>query len=162
MWATCPRSASSGYHTEFRKGCYHKHTNLRYRWPVWNKATFVMDEEKLIILVQGRGYLYNLQHKDYDNNLVKDNCWKEIAEELHAQDKELSRRTHHCRRLTRSWQGRGRVVAGRGRRTAGKWHGNGRETAWYCELAFNTAGERHGMCESAFRIHGAHFGNHWS
>jgi hypothetical protein len=34
--------------------------------------------------------LYNLQHKDYDNNLVKDNYWKGIAGELHAQGKELS------------------------------------------------------------------------
>jgi hypothetical protein len=51
---------------------------------------FVMDEEKLIILVQGRESLYNLQHKHYDNNLVKGNCWKEIAGE---------------------WQGRGRVAA---------------------------------------------------
>jgi hypothetical protein len=33
--------------------------------------------------------LYNLQHKDYDNNLVKNNFWKEIAAELPAQDKEL-------------------------------------------------------------------------
>jgi hypothetical protein len=49
-----------------------------------------MDEEKLIILVQGYECLYNLQHKDYDNNLVKDHSWKEIAGELHAQDKELS------------------------------------------------------------------------
>jgi hypothetical protein len=36
-----------------------------------------MDEKKLIILVQGHECFYNLQHKDYDN-LVKDNCWKEI------------------------------------------------------------------------------------
>jgi hypothetical protein len=34
--------------------------------------------------VQGHECLYNLQHKDYDNNLVKDNCWKEIAGEVHA------------------------------------------------------------------------------
>jgi broad-specificity NMP kinase len=47
-----------------------------------------MDEEKLIILVQGHECLYNLQHRDYDNNLVKDNCWKEIAGEVHAQGKE--------------------------------------------------------------------------
>jgi hypothetical protein len=40
---------------------------------------FVMDEEKLIILVQGHECLYNLQHNNYDNSLVKDNCWKEIA-----------------------------------------------------------------------------------
>jgi hypothetical protein len=47
-----------------------------------------MDEEKLIILVQGHECLYNLQHKYYDNSLVKDNCWKEIAGEVHAQGKE--------------------------------------------------------------------------
>jgi hypothetical protein len=64
-----------------------------------------MDEEKIIILVQGHVYLYNLQHNDYDNNSVKDNCWKE---------------------------------------TAGKWHGSGRVVA----------GERHGMCESAFNTAG--------
>jgi hypothetical protein len=27
MWATCPRSTSSGYHAEFHEGCYQKHTN---------------------------------------------------------------------------------------------------------------------------------------
>jgi hypothetical protein len=43
-----------------------------------------MDEEKLIVLVQGHGCLCNLQHNDYDNNLIKDNFWKEIAGELHA------------------------------------------------------------------------------
>jgi hypothetical protein len=37
------------------------------------QTTFVMDEEKLIILVQIHECLYNLQH-DYHNNLVKDNC----------------------------------------------------------------------------------------
>jgi hypothetical protein len=26
MWATCPRSASSGYDAEFHEGCYQKHT----------------------------------------------------------------------------------------------------------------------------------------
>jgi hypothetical protein len=36
---------------------------------------------KLIILVQRHEYL---QHKDYDNSLVKDNCWKEMAGELHC------------------------------------------------------------------------------
>jgi hypothetical protein len=28
MWATCPRSASSGYHAKFHEFCYQKHTNL--------------------------------------------------------------------------------------------------------------------------------------
>jgi hypothetical protein len=27
MWATCLRSASSGYHAEFHEDCYQKHTN---------------------------------------------------------------------------------------------------------------------------------------
>jgi hypothetical protein len=58
-----------------------------------------MDEVKRIILAQGQKYLYNLQHKDSGNSLVKDNCWKEIAGDLHAQGKELSRRTQHCRRM---------------------------------------------------------------
>jgi hypothetical protein len=53
-------------------------------------------DKKLIVLVQGRECFYNLQHKDYDNNLVKDKCCKETAGELHAPDKELSRRTQHC------------------------------------------------------------------
>ena len=88
LWATCPRSASSGYHVEFHEVCYQKHTDLRCRWPVWNQTTFVKDEEKLIILVQGHECLYNWQHKDYDNHLVKDYCWKERAGEVHAQGKE--------------------------------------------------------------------------
>jgi hypothetical protein len=71
-----------------------------------------MDEEKLIILVQGNECLYNLQHNDYDNNLLRDNSWKEISE-LHAQDKELSRRTQHCRRMAESWQGNGMVCVNR-------------------------------------------------
>ena len=57
-----PRLASSGYHAHFHE-VYQKHSNLRCRWPVWNQATFVMNEEKLIILVQGHECLYNLQHK---------------------------------------------------------------------------------------------------
>jgi hypothetical protein len=77
-----------------------------------------MDEEKLIILVQGHECLYNLQHKDYDNSLVKDNCWEEIAEELHAQGKKLSHST------VGELQGRGRIAAA-------SRHCRGRGTAWY-------------------------------
>jgi hypothetical protein len=41
-----------------------------------------MDAKKLI-LVQGHECLYNLQLKDYDNNFVKDNSWKEtVGEQL--------------------------------------------------------------------------------
>jgi hypothetical protein len=52
-------------------------------------------DEKLINLEQGHECLYNLQHKYDDNNLLKDSSWKQTAGELHAQDKELSRRTQH-------------------------------------------------------------------
>jgi hypothetical protein len=45
------------------------------------QTTFVMDKEKLTILVQGNERLYNLQHKYCDNNLVKGNSWKERAGE---------------------------------------------------------------------------------
>jgi hypothetical protein len=34
MWTTCPRSASSGYHAEFHKGWYQKHTNIRSSWDI--------------------------------------------------------------------------------------------------------------------------------
>jgi hypothetical protein len=42
----------------------------------------------LLFWVQGHEGLYNLQHQDYDNHLVKDNCWKEIAGEVHAEGRE--------------------------------------------------------------------------
>jgi hypothetical protein len=47
---------------------------------VSHKATSVKNEEKLIILVQGHECLYNLQHNDYDNTLVKE-FLEEIAGE---------------------------------------------------------------------------------
>jgi hypothetical protein len=72
------------------------------------QSDFLMDE-KFIILVLGRECLYNLQHNYCDDNLVKYSSWKEIAGELHAQDKELSRRTQHCRRMAGSWHGNGMV-----------------------------------------------------
>jgi hypothetical protein len=80
---------------------------------------------KLIILVQRHE---SLQHQDCNNSIVKDNCWKEIAGK------------RHC--TVGEWQGRGRV-------TAGERHGNGMVCV---NLAFNVAGERHGMCESALSV----------
>jgi hypothetical protein len=46
LWATCLRSASSGYHAEFQESSYQLHTNLRCRWPELNQITFIMDEEQ--------------------------------------------------------------------------------------------------------------------
>jgi hypothetical protein len=71
MLATCQLSPSCCCHAEFQELCDKKHANVRCTWPVLNEATFVITEEKLIILVQGHECLYNLQHKDYDN-FVKD------------------------------------------------------------------------------------------
>jgi hypothetical protein len=65
-----------------------------------------MDEENLIILVQGHECLCNLQHKDYDNILVKDNSWKEIF-------------MHNIKNFHD------------GHNTVGKWQGCGGGTAWY-------------------------------
>lgn len=41
-----------------------------------------MNKEILIVMVQENECLYNLQHRDYDNNAVKENIWKNIAEKL--------------------------------------------------------------------------------
>jgi hypothetical protein len=33
LWATCPRSASSGNHAEFHEDCYQKHSNHPHNDP---------------------------------------------------------------------------------------------------------------------------------
>jgi hypothetical protein len=65
-----------------------------------------MDEKKLIILVQGHECLYNLQHKDYDNNLVKGRRQQENF-------------MHKIRNFHE------------GHSTVGEWQGRGRGPAWY-------------------------------
>jgi hypothetical protein len=59
--------------------------------------------------VQGHECLSNLQHKDNDNNLVKDNSWKETAGELNAQ----LRNFHEGHSTVREWQGNGMVSVNR-------------------------------------------------
>jgi hypothetical protein len=76
-----------------------------------------MDEKQLIILVQGQDCLHNLQHKDYDNSLVKHNSWKERAGELMHK----IRNFHEGQSTVGEWQGSGKVV----------WQARGRETARY-------------------------------
>ena len=56
-----------------------------------------MDEEKLILLVQGYPALYDLSHKDYDNNLIKDNMWEHICKELGAPVTETKNKWHLLR-----------------------------------------------------------------
>ena len=41
LWATCPRSASSGYYAEFHEDCYHKHTNPPHNNPYLRLYTVV-------------------------------------------------------------------------------------------------------------------------
>ena len=87
-WATCPRSASSGYHAEFHEVCYQKHTNLRCRWPVWNQTKFVMDEEK-----------------SGNSTLKKDellNCWTSSSD-ISGYQAEF----HEGHGTIGAWQGRG-------------------------------------------------------
>jgi hypothetical protein len=49
-----------------------------------------MNEEQLIILVRRRECWYNLQHENFDNDLVKERCWKDIVQEIHAKCKKQS------------------------------------------------------------------------
>lgn len=39
-------------------------------------------EEELILLVQEHECLYNLQHADYDDNIIKDNIWRGVGTKL--------------------------------------------------------------------------------
>lgn len=42
----------------------------------------VETEELLIDLIQNYEYLYNMSHKDYKNNIVKEAAWANIAAAL--------------------------------------------------------------------------------
>lgn len=46
------------------------------------ELTVNMDDEKLILLVCQYIELYDFSNQDYSNQERKDNCWKEIAEEM--------------------------------------------------------------------------------
>jgi hypothetical protein len=90
LCATCPCSASSGYHAEFHEGCYQKLTNLRRRWPPWNQTTFVMDGEKSgSSTIQKRRSVKLLDYQFGYFRLPRG----------------LSRRTPHCRSMAGAWHG---------------------------------------------------------
>jgi len=48
-----------------------------------------------------RECLYNLEHEDYDNSLMKDISWKEVAGEDHAKGNEQAAQyvIHHAETL---------------------------------------------------------------
>jgi hypothetical protein len=112
LWATCPLSASSSYHAEFYDGCYQKHTNLRCRWPVWNQATFVMDEEK-----------------SGSNTLRKDDlltCWTSSSD-ISGYHVDF----HEGHGTIGAWQGRSIACVNLRRSMTGERHRRGRGTACY-------------------------------
>jgi hypothetical protein len=106
LWATCRRSASSGYHAEFHESYYQKHTALRCRWPVRNQITFVMDEEK-----SGSSTLQKRRS-------VKLLDWQFGYFRL---PRELSRRTRHCRSMAGARHGVCELTKG----MTGKRYGHG-------------------------------------
>ncbi|VEN36621.1 unnamed protein product, partial [Callosobruchus maculatus] len=65
-----------------------------------------VNEDCLIIYVQEHECLYDLKHKDYDNNLIKDNTWREIANKLKSTSEECKNkwallRSYYRRALNR-------------------------------------------------------------
>ena len=110
LWATCPLSASSGYH----EGYHQTHTSLRCRWPVWNQTPFVMDKEK-----SGSS---TLQKRLLDQQFAyfRLSCG-------------LSRRTRHYR----SRAGARHVMCELTHGMAGERHGRGMGTACYVWIELN-------------------------
>jgi hypothetical protein len=47
-----------------------------------------MNEETLTILAHEPKCWYSLQYEDFDNDLLKGKCWKEIVREIRAKCKE--------------------------------------------------------------------------
>jgi len=103
LWATCPLSVSSGYHTEFHEGCYQKHTNFRCRWQVWNETKFVMNEEN-----------------SASNTLQKRRSLKllDLQFEYFRLPWVLSRRTRHYRNMAGARHGMCELTGRHGRGTA--------------------------------------------
>jgi len=80
LWATYPGSAPSGYYAEFHEGC-HQNLKLKCSWSLWNQAAFVMDVEKLIVLVREHECCIN-----YSTNIY----WTTAYEDLNYLNAELN------------------------------------------------------------------------
>lgn len=76
-------------------------------------------EEFLIIYVQKYECLYDLQNKDYDNNLVQDNVWKEIANKLNSMPEECKNKWALFRSYYRRALNRRKTVSGQAAKN--KW-----------------------------------------
>ena len=70
-----PGSASSGHHAEFHEGC-HQYLKLKDTWPSVKPSNVCHGRGEADYFGVGTWVLYNLQHKGYDNNLVKNNIWR--------------------------------------------------------------------------------------
>lgn len=80
-----------------------------------------MDEEKLIVLVQKQECLYNLQNKDYDNNNVKENIWKDIAVHMNSSSDDCKSRWALLRSYYRRALSRRKTVSGQAAKKIKKW-----------------------------------------
>jgi hypothetical protein len=113
MWATCPRSASSGYHTEFREACYQKHTNQL------NCRASSSDIS---------GYHAEFHEACYQKHTNPLNC-RASSSDISGYHTDFSRRTRHCRRVAGARYGTCQLTR----------HGMG--SAWalhgMCELGLN-------------------------
>lgn len=47
----------------------------------------MLDESKLVSLVRNHKVLYDKDDKNYNNNLKRDTCWREIADEMKSPGK---------------------------------------------------------------------------
>jgi hypothetical protein len=108
LWATCPRSASSGYHAEFHEYCSKKHTNPLHNDP-YLRLTVKSDSGTL-----------------QKRRSVKLLDWQFVYFRL---PRGLSRRTRHCRGMAGARHGMCELTARHGSGTAWARHA-------MCESAF--------------------------
>jgi hypothetical protein len=109
-----------------------------------------MDEERLIVSVQQHPCLYDLQHPQYDNNLYKENVWKEISKILQTSIDDCKTRWTNLRAYYRRALQRRKTTSGQASKKVRKWrfeeqmqflknHMQERDTV--SNLTFNEEGE---------------------
>jgi hypothetical protein len=122
MWATCPLSASSGYHAEFHENCYQKHYQSSFQRSI--PATVKSGSNTL-----QKGQFVKLLDKQFGYFRLP---------------RGLLRRTRHCWNRAGARHGMCELTHG----MAGERHGRGMGAACarhaMCELTHGMAGERHG------------------
>ncbi|RZF37857.1 hypothetical protein LSTR_LSTR015649 [Laodelphax striatellus] len=82
---------------------------------------YSMDKEKLILSVQQHPCLFDLQHPQYDNNLYKENVWKEISNDVQSPIEDCKTRWALLRTYYRRAIQRRRTTSGKASKKARKW-----------------------------------------